>query len=1195
VVFVADSLGAWLVELLADSSRKKLTSLVLGSDQERALRQAANAAVQATAAETIPSGDEETDRLAIVISEVFHEPLPSMPVSGHATLLERLQAGIAGQLAILDDASLTGTGQSTSEVFGIPTSVLAEKLTSHLVQEILVRGARGGPLTPLAGQLNADLTHLQTQRLEGRIDRLEAGQAAVSAAVVQLPPLITGFTDRDNEISMMLSMLDPAQTAIPAMVSAVAGLPGVGKTALAVAVGHDAWQRGWFRGGVLFIDLHGYDSQRVEAGQALDALLRALGVPTEDIPSGTEERAALYRSVLAKIRDPVLVIADNASSETQVRPLLPGPGPHKVVVTSRHTLAGLDARLVEVMVLDEATAISLLDAALRSARPEDDRISSDPEAASRLARICGGLPLALQIAATQLRANPALSANELADEIAAERSPPLSYNDSDPLLPSVEAAFELSYGQLDGTSARVFRLLALIDDDISTDAAAVLADLPVDDVRRMLYGLARAHLVEVAPGGTGRWRMHDLVRLYAKKLSDAQADADGREEARDRLLRYLNTADHSSAQPEPARYGPEPVGRDFYTTTDSVGYAAYAEAIARAIQHKETKPPLTIGIKGSWGAGKTSLMRMVQDRLEWPQGMHPDGQKEKNRQIHLTPRARELTYQGEQSSRPRRDGVRNGTVLRALTAGPDPQEDEPQTIRAKPNPLPTEDADVAGWRPTVWFNPWMYQTGEQVWAGLAHEIIKQITDRMSLTEREYFWLKLNLKRVDEQAVRRKIYGIVIDRLVPYAVATLIFVVVGLALLATNISRWWTVGLAGGAPVAFGWAAIVQIRSVLRARVSGSTSQLIRPATAAKNFTSETAGGVYKEIVESPDYISRAGFFHLVRSDVQRVLDLVATDDRPVVVFVDDLDRCSPGTVVQVIEAINLFLAGEYKNAIFVAAMEPEMVAAHIEAAYEDLARALRTEGFADVQAVSLGWKFLEKIVQLPLTLPALEPDRTMSYFTSLFPGALIAPAMVEVVAPEPDVEERFGELSGTSLAAALQMSQTASTGTVATSRDAQALLRRVIDKQLTIDNDEIKRIIAQVIPWLAANPREMKRFVNVFRFLVMIDSERSFRGMPSVKDLHAIAKLAVLHIRWPDLIAVLSKPRPVLDEQTIYELMEDQSSAQTDEGQASTAELRVALQQCGLSGRIVDRIAAIELWTFARSSPRLGVVARNYL
>ena len=164
----------------------------------------------------------------------------------------------------------------------------------------------------------------------------------------------------------------------------------------------------------------------------------------------------------------------------------------------------------------------------------------------RLAGVCGGLPLALQITAALLNADPALTAGELADELADEigRLEALRYDDgSGTSAPSVAAAFELSYRQLDEAAARVFRLLPVNPGpDVSTAAAAALADLPAGETRRVLGRLVRAHLVEAAAGAAGRWRMHDLLRLYARQLSDAHADADGREQARDRLLGYyLNT------------------------------------------------------------------------------------------------------------------------------------------------------------------------------------------------------------------------------------------------------------------------------------------------------------------------------------------------------------------------------------------------------------------------------------------------------------------------------------------------------------------------------------------------------------------------------------------------------------------------------------------------------------------------------
>ena len=171
-MFVADDLGSWLVGLLADAARKKLTGLLLGDEQSRALRQAATAAVWATAAETRPYGGEQAEQLAMVISEVFRTPMPDASPGGRMTLLEGLQDGIVAQLAVLDDASLTGTGQSSADVLGVPGTVLAARLTGHLVREIIFRGLHGGPLKPLADQINHELTRLQGQRMEGMLAQL---------------------------------------------------------------------------------------------------------------------------------------------------------------------------------------------------------------------------------------------------------------------------------------------------------------------------------------------------------------------------------------------------------------------------------------------------------------------------------------------------------------------------------------------------------------------------------------------------------------------------------------------------------------------------------------------------------------------------------------------------------------------------------------------------------------------------------------------------------------------------------------------------------------------------------------------------------------------------------------------------------------------------------------------------------------
>jgi tetratricopeptide (TPR) repeat protein len=213
---------------------------------------------------------------------------------------------------------------------------------------------------------------------------------------------------------------------------------------------------------------------------------------------------------------------------------------------------------MDVMAVDDQAGVAQLEEALRAAWPADDRISRDRGAAERVAGICGGLPLALRITAALLIADPALTVAELGDELADEvqRLEGLQYDDgSGTSAPSVAAAFGLSCRRLDLAAARLFHLLPVNPGpDVSTAAAAALAGRPVSETREVLGQLARAHLVEAAAGAAGRWRMHDLLHLYARQLSDAYAHADGREQARDRLLDYYLTtagaaADHMRALP----------------------------------------------------------------------------------------------------------------------------------------------------------------------------------------------------------------------------------------------------------------------------------------------------------------------------------------------------------------------------------------------------------------------------------------------------------------------------------------------------------------------------------------------------------------------------------------------------------------------------------------------------------------------
>ncbi|WP_371131875.1 tetratricopeptide repeat protein [Streptomyces sp. cf386] len=377
---------------------------------------------------------------------------------------------------------------------------------------------------------------------------------------------MTGFTGRGDELGRLLAAFDPADGGesgvVPVLVAALSGLGGIGKTALAVEAAHEACGQGWFPGGVLFLDLHGYDDDPVTGQQALEALLRALGAEPEHIPVRADERGALYRSMLAerrRERGAVLVLADNASSPEQVRPLIPGDARHRVLVTSRSKLPQLGARLLALDELMPEEAVELLDRALRIADPDDGRVGDAAEAAVELAARCGHLPLALQIAAALLALDRDKPVAELAAELSEFGDRLVHLDDGER---SVRAAFDLSYRRLPADQARLLRLLALAPgSEVTTEAVTVLTggDVPPN---RDLDALARAHLVERGTG-RGRWGLHDLVRAFGGATAVGQAGfvAEGNE-ARSRLLEYFHRWAEAAeqrlewfpGQPEPERF-----------------------------------------------------------------------------------------------------------------------------------------------------------------------------------------------------------------------------------------------------------------------------------------------------------------------------------------------------------------------------------------------------------------------------------------------------------------------------------------------------------------------------------------------------------------------------------------------------------------------------------------------------------------
>ncbi|MBC2869531.1 AfsR/SARP family transcriptional regulator [Streptomyces mexicanus] len=392
----------------------------------------------------------------------------------------------------------------------------------------------------LADELGVD-PRPELRELQQRILRTDPALARPSAPApepvaapvrpAQLPATVPDFTGRASFVVELSEVLASAEGRVMA-VSALAGIGGVGKTTLAVHVAHQA--RAAFPDGQLYVDLQGAGARPAEPETVLGSFLRALGTADSAVPDSLEERAALYRSVLDGRR--VLVLLDNARDAAQVRPLLPGTEGCAALITSRTRMVDLaGAHLVDLDVMSPEEALSLFTKIVGA-----ERVGSEREAALDVVAACGFLPLAIRIAASRLASRRTWTVSVLASKLADERRRLDELQAGDL---AVKATFELGYGQLEPAQARAFRLLGLADGpDISLAAAAALLDLPVEETEDLLESLVDTSLLESA--APGRYRFHDLVRLYARACAERDEHPPSeRDAAMSRLLDfYLATA-----------------------------------------------------------------------------------------------------------------------------------------------------------------------------------------------------------------------------------------------------------------------------------------------------------------------------------------------------------------------------------------------------------------------------------------------------------------------------------------------------------------------------------------------------------------------------------------------------------------------------------------------------------------------------
>jgi len=501
---------------------------------------------------------------------------------------------------------------------------------------------------------------------------------------------------------------------------------------------------------------------------------------------------------------------------------------------------------------------------------------------------------------------------------------------------------------------------------------------------------------------------------------------------------------------------------DLFADRDLLNYKIYAHAIAEFIKHKDTRPPLTIGIFAPWGKGKTTMMRFIQQKL--------DGRRDADAEQDTATQAK---YEDL-----------NGWL------------DESETKPVRKYHLKN---------PTVWFNAWKFQKSEQIWAGFVHEIIHQLVNKLpNEKEKERFWLELNLQRIDRRKIKDQVTILLINKVIAGA--------------------WWLLLLVLAAVAAF-----FVIRPALPVGSFLLGGPLVAWIFGTKHywdrFNKQKIDFDISKYVRQPDYDEKQGYFHQVEKDLKYALEILVSKNDPVVIFIDDLDRCSPTVVAEVVEAINLFISGDFPDCYFILGQDAQMVAASLDAAYKEMEAKVNTihRGHG-----SLGWYFMEKFIQLQFNIPNISAEQSQSYFKALF-NKPEGTAAANGQAASTAAAEAFNSLSQ-------QISAEASNDNfavfnenikaleqklpVAAAEKVLLLKEQVVSRAAESFTDEdldVEQMIEAYAGDLGSSPRAIKRFVNLYRFYRFMQFTGQSEKLADVDSI-TLGRWIMLSIRWPQLI-----------------------------------------------------------------------------
>lgn len=578
---------------------------------------------------------------------------------------------------------------------------------------------------------------------------------------------------------------------------------------------------------------------------------------------------------------------------------------------------------------------------------------------------------------------------------------------------------------------------------------------------------------------------------------------------------------HAAAAARPNAYArfliEKTLHSDSWAEEDLLGYELYASAIKQMIVSpgRRTRPPLTIAVLAPWGQGKTTLMRYIERAFA---EVRQNGRTERtgdagagskwNATGAVDPAAAASAASGSTPG-----SERSEPATRRRSRSRRKRRDQSPNRRLKVRDLLDLGRVELGLRPvaypTVWFNPWKYQSSEQIWAGMAHAVVGQLVEYLSPADRERFWFKLNLRRVDVGKIRSTVHRRIISLFV--SDLSLGIVLLSVALLLIPIFAAAYLVHAGRLDPTF-----VRTAAGLLSFLGVSGPSVAKYLSNKHKLLSESLGDELGGIVREPDYEKKLGFFHEVERDVREVFDLIVDESAPAVIFIDDLDRCSPDKVVEVIEAMNLMINSDFSaKCYFIIGMDGQMVAASLDERYQSLVDKFREE---EKKYGSIGWYFLDKFIQLPIFLPILSPEKKEDLLDRLFVQGRSRPG-------EPPVEKSDEATIDAYLRDKQDEEKKAQVRRLFTVKPD--LRQRFVERNIEETREDSPEIVSQLTtfsPYLGTSPRSIKRFVNMFRFYYSYQELRSVEGHEFAAP-DSLAKWLVLSLRYPQLVRFIQWER----------------------------------------------------------------------